>query len=284
MNIDLLFIPLSVFALAIASYCDVRTREVPDWISYAFLLGVAGIRVLFSFEQGWSVLISGAFGFAVFCLLSLGLYYSRQWGGADAKLLMGMGVVIGLTYPWSIASWDILLYFVLVMVLGAIYGALWMFGLAIKRWKNVKPALFALFESQRVLIVLVLIATVLLMVGSVFVSLLWILVPIPLFLTFFLLFVSVVEKTCFQKSISPLHATEGDWLAFEIKVGTKVVMEPKELQREDLLELQELEKTKKIKHIIIKEGVPFVPSFLIAYVVFLLVKDVSFEALLTFLF
>ena len=283
MSIEFILIPLTFIALAIASYTDVRTREVPDWLSYGFLFAVVGIRVLFSIQEGWNVLISGVLGFAVFCAIAFALYYSRQWGGADAKLLMGLGVVIGLSFPFSAQSFSLLLFFFLVMIIGSVYGFSWMIGLAIRRWSEVRPAFLQQLVEQRKIWIVNTALTLVLLIASFSVPLLWILAPIPLFLTLFLLFVSVMEKTCFHKTVPPAAATEGDWLAQDVKVGSKVVMLAKELQREDVAKLREWQKSKKVTQIVIKEGVPFVPSFLFGYIAFLVLKDLPLASFFTLL-
>ncbi|MEK6938658.1 MAG: prepilin peptidase, partial [Nanoarchaeota archaeon] len=91
MFLEATLIVVTLFALIIASYCDLKWREVPDWISYGLIFAALGIRAIFSLSSGWEIFISGALGFGVFLGLSCLLYYSYQWGGGDSKLLMGMG-------------------------------------------------------------------------------------------------------------------------------------------------------------------------------------------------
>ena len=76
----------------IATWCDLRTREIPDWISVALILtgitaagfGWAGVR--------WWMVLSG-------CLLGLiigwALFHFAGFGGGDAKLMTGIGAILG---------------------------------------------------------------------------------------------------------------------------------------------------------------------------------------------
>lgn len=281
--IEFVLVPLTLVALSVAAYCDLRTREVPDWLSYGFLFAVIGIRVLFSFEEGWLMLVDGLLGFGVFYILALVFYYSRQWGGGDAKLLMGMGALIGLSYPWGTETFHLPLFFVLLLVLGSVYGVAWLFGLAIVHRKIVWPAYREMLAGYKKLVWGMLLLSIVLAGFSLVVPLLWLIASLPFLLTVFLLFVSVMEKNCFHKKIDPIQATEGDWLYEAVCVGGKRVMEPKELLGADLHRLVEWKKEKKISHIVVKEGVPFVPSFLIAYIAFLFLKDSAFSALFTLL-
>ena len=59
--------------------------------------------------------------------------------------------------------------------------------------------------------------------------------------------------------------TEGDWIAEDVKVNGKIICSPKDLgiSKEQIKKL----KHHNIKKVLVKEGIPFVPSFLIAFVV-----------------
>ena len=124
LNIFLSIITLAV--LAIASYTDLKTREVPDWISYGFLFSVIGIRAIFAIRDGVDVLITGILGLIAGALLGMLFYYSHQWGGADTKLLMGVGTVIGITFPFTDRSYTSFFFLLALLFLGAIYSLLWM--------------------------------------------------------------------------------------------------------------------------------------------------------------
>ena len=54
---------------------------------------------------------------------------------------------------------------------------------------------------------------------------------------------------------------EGDWLAEDVIVHGKTIVKKKTLHKEDIQKLRD----KNISSVTIKEGIPFVPSFLIAY-------------------
>ena len=74
------------------------------------------------------------------------------------------------------------------------------------------------------------------------------------------------------KYVTPDKLTEGDWIAKEVKVNGKYITGPKDLgiEKKQIRKLVSLYKKKKVKKILIKEGIPFVPSFFIAYLVTLM--------------
>jgi len=88
---------IAFLVLLIASYTDLKTREVPDWVNFG-LIGIGfGVNLLFSiifFKINF--IIASVVGFAVFFALAWIMFYTGQWGGGDSKILMGLGAVIGI--------------------------------------------------------------------------------------------------------------------------------------------------------------------------------------------
>ncbi len=78
--------------LLIATVCDFRTREIPDWISIA----IACVAIIASFA-GWLgielmwVLAGGVVGLTV----GYGLFRFAKLGGGDAKLIASLGMLLG---------------------------------------------------------------------------------------------------------------------------------------------------------------------------------------------
>ena len=80
------------------------------------------------------------------------------------------------------------------------------------------------------------------------------------------------------KYVTPKQLTEGDWIAKDVKISGKYVTGPKDLgiEKKQIRKLIEFYKKGKIKKVLIKEGIPFVPSFFIAYVVTLMFGNLVF--------
>src|SRR3989344_3227915 len=141
---DVLLVTVVLIVLACASYTDLRTKEVPDWLSYGFIVAALGIRGIYSFQNGGQIIVSGLLGFAAFYLLALLFYYTHQWGGGDSKLLMGMGAALGISYPFTEVSFTLLWFFLLLLFSGAIYGMVWLGVIAVQRRNCLLPELRSL--------------------------------------------------------------------------------------------------------------------------------------------
>jgi len=265
MQPDVILLPLALLSLIIASYTDLKTREVPDWLNYALLFSAFGIRILFAIELDWSVLISGILGFSVCFILAYLFYQTDQWGGGDSKLLMGMGAIIGISYPLNSSSLNLLWYILALLFLGSLYGVLWMLYLALSKKSLFWPIWKEKIKKQHKLNLIFILISIGFVILTFFFKSAWPLIILPLFLFYLFLFVSTMEDHFFIKNVTPSELTEGDWLAQDITVDGRTLIYKKTLEQNDLKKLTTLHKDKKISTIAIKEGVPFVPSFLFAY-------------------
>ncbi len=282
MFLDLLLISITLLVLLISSYTDIKTREVPDWVSYAFLSTAVGIRLIFSLEYSWSILLSGLLGFFVCFLLAHLLYYTRQWGGGDSKILMGMGASIGITYPFTPASFNLLLFFIFLLFVGAIYGLIWMCILAFRNSTLFLKTFSQKLNQHKHIQYLIIILTFLSIIISLFSPLFWpFVILIPLFF-YLLLAVSCIEEHFFHIQKPILHLTEGDWLAQTISINNRTLFQPKTLEKSDITTLQNLHSQHKLSAVLIKEGIPFLPSFLFAYIIIILLTN-PLSTILTFL-
>ncbi len=83
---------IALLLLLIATVCDLRTREIPNWISIAIAL----VAIVTS-SVGWLglgfplVIAGGALGF----LVGYSLFRFAQLGGGDAKLIAALGLLVG---------------------------------------------------------------------------------------------------------------------------------------------------------------------------------------------
>jgi len=90
--LDILILIVPVVLLMIATCCDLRTREIPDWISVALvLIGITAAGFGWAGVRWWMVLSGLLVGF----LIGLALFHFASFGGGDAKLIAGIGAILG---------------------------------------------------------------------------------------------------------------------------------------------------------------------------------------------
>jgi len=260
--------------LGAASYSDLKTREVPDFLSYGMIASGLGLRVLYGIIFGvWQVPIEGIIGGAVFLLLGTLLFYTGQWGGGDSKLLCGTGVFIG--FPLTLTSVPpLVLFIIFVFVFGALYGIIWSLLLAIRHWKRFIALYREELSKLLFLRLAALGATALLLALSFFwrgdfLSYLFLACGALVFFSFYLVVgLRAVENAAMIKPVPIEKLTEGDWIVEDVMIDGKRICGPSDLGIEEaqIKKLKELKKHKKIETVLVKEGIPFVPSFLFAFV------------------
>lgn len=271
---DITILAIAIVAMIIASFSDFKSREVPDWLNYGLIFMALGYRLLYSIiNNHWMFFVYGLFGLAIFAAIAFAMFYAGQWGGGDAKLLMGLGALIG----FSLRDMFLIHFFVNMLLIGAVYGILFSVVLAVRKRRGFSKEVNKVMNRRNVLIlrryVLILVIAALIaafLLRDPMLKLPLLFLSIIIFLTFYVwFFVKAVEKSCMFKLVSPEKLTEGDWIAKDIKIGNKIVYKKKNIgvENKDIQKLIKLKKQGKIKKILIKEGIPFVPSFLVAFVI-----------------
>lgn len=259
---------LTLTALSIATVTDIKTREVPDTLNYGLIsIGFVSNLLASIVYYKPEYILNSIVGFFFFLILGLIMYYSGQWGGGDAKMVMALGSLIGL----NIANFknEFLIKFLINMVfIGALYGIVISIVLVIKNRKKFKMKNKNKLVSY-LIITSALILAIIFFIKEVYMKImLSVLVVSPLILLYIWKFVKAVEEICMIKYVSPLKLTEGDWIVKDIIIDGKVVYKRnnKGIEKKDIEKLIRLYKQKKLHKVMIKEGIPFIPSFLLSFI------------------
>ncbi|MFP4117901.1 MAG: prepilin peptidase [Candidatus Woesearchaeota archaeon] len=298
MDIGVLLIVVGSIGLIIGSVTDIKKREVADWLNYFLILSGLGMRFLYSlYTLEWSFFLYGLIGFGAFTALAYAMFLTGQWGGGDSKMLMAMGALFA-TYPESLhAYFDpeffgfpfLLAFWINLLIIGAIYGILWTFGIGLfhlrelrgswKKWMgdySVRQMrtishLFALVLLIGGILAANFSGMELLLFGGVAFSL------IIVFFFYLFILVKSVEDSCMFRVVKPDQLVEGDWPFDDIKVDDKVVFSKDKkvgIETRDIEMLKRFYRKGKLEKIKIKHGVPFVPSSLFSLIVTLIYGNV----------
>ena len=276
MIIELIVYGITFLFLFIGSYTDLRTREVPDWINYGSIcFGILFNLLASVLFHDYSYIINSVVGFFAFLLLGYFMFYTGQWGGGDSKAIMGIGALLGLDISFKQFPF-ILSFFINILIVGALYGLLWSIALAFKNRKNFSKEFKKVYYNPGLKIIKI--AIIVLSVFIIFIlldffdtsskySFLWSIFFL-LFAFFLWIFVKAVEKSCMIKYVKPQQLTEGDWILKDIRIDGKTITGPKDLgvSKKQIRQLTQFYKRGRIKTVAIKEGIPFVPSFFIAFI------------------
>ncbi len=276
---------LGFTVLIIASITDIKTREVPDWLSFSFLFTALFANLIISviYNNFWIVLNSlagGVFGF----LLGILLFYTGQWGGGDSKILIGLftligfnvqsfyGVVIGnievITYIMN-AKW--LLFMINFAIAGAFYGVLFSIYLFVAKKKQFLKSIKHIMKSQAIKrlrkFVLIFTLSIIILFGlNYFINIFETEIIIlfiglfPLIMFYLWLYAKTVDEGCMFKNISAKKITIGDWVIKDVFVNRKVKNLLKEayvefmIRSEKKLNLTKFEKLLTKKYIKYKYG------------------------------
>ncbi len=89
---NFLVLSLILALVVVATICDLRDREVPDWISLTILAWAVLAATLGWTTGGWLSLV---YGFSLGLVLSASVFYMGGLGGGDVKLIAALGAAVG---------------------------------------------------------------------------------------------------------------------------------------------------------------------------------------------
>lgn len=262
---------------------DLKKREISNWLNFSLIGFALAYRAFYASAFGeWKFFAFGLIGFGMFFALANAFYYSRIFGGGDAKLLMGLGAILPFESFWDFAFAG--LGFVLLLFLtGAGYSIVYSAFIAGKNWVRFKKRLALKIENNKYLFLASFAFSALFFAlmkdypfaaysGGIFILIL----PLAYF------YLNAVDE-CMVNLTHPSKLSEGDWLERDIRIGGKVVRKSVHgLSVEDIALLRKFG-----KRALIKEGIPFAPVFLISFLImvsFFLASGFHLEKLVSFLF
>ncbi len=245
---------------------DFRTREVSNWLNFSLIAFVLAYRAFYAvIHKEFGFFILGVFGVLLFVGLAYALYYGRAFAGGDAKLLMGLGGILPYQGVFDVFYYGIAFVFILFLA-GAIYSLIYTIYLAWKNWKPFSAEFKERFVFSKNYVIVCLVLAILLQAAIYnfdfpdFFGLLSLMIAI---LPVLYIYTKAVEAGCLVVWKTPGELQEGDWLEREVIVSGKKIKKSVHGLSKREIEFLKKHKTK----VLIKEGIPFTPAFLIALLV-----------------
>ncbi|MCD6576180.1 MAG: prepilin peptidase [Nanoarchaeota archaeon] len=271
MLFQLIAITTSLIMLTIASINDIKTREVPDFLSYFFIAIAIAIRIIwYIFSKDVSVLLWVPISFAALAGFAYMMYKTGQWGGGDVKIMAGIGILM-CSFPGERIPF-FANFLLNTLFVGAFYGIA---GIAILALKSHKKLKFNIYQKLSLIVSMGLIIAMFYTLPPA-VAFLGAIVVISLTS---LLFIKKIENKLMERYVPIDKLTEGDWLVNDIKLNGKVYVKKRNIGL-TISDIKKLKKAKsKIKKVKIKIGIPFVPSFLISLIITILFGNILLKLL-----
>ncbi|MFA5484666.1 MAG: A24 family peptidase [Candidatus Pacearchaeota archaeon] len=255
------------FGLVLAIIQDIKRREIDNWLNLLIFISGAIYLILKSLiTKEYLILIYFLITFVGVFLLANILYYSNIFAGGDYHLLIALTPLF-VTNQIKLVFSNIILFLILLIFSGSIYGLLFLIFLYFKNFKKIKEEIRKEFIKNKIKLFLVL---SILTTPLTFINNTLILVPILLLITPVLFSIAkILQEKVLTKKINVKDLKQGDWLASNIKIKNRIIKS--DFKGISLKELELIQKSK--KSVTIKEGIPFAPAFAIAFVCYLLFKD-----------
>lgn len=259
----------TLFWLTIAAIQDLRKREVENWINFSLIIFALAFRLFYSvFSSNFSFFVFGLLGFVLFFVLANIFYYSRVFAGGDAKLLMALGSILPF-YSDFVSNLVLMFYFVfLFLIIGSFYGLVYSLVLVMKNKRRFLDEFRKQTKERKSIFYVSLIFVFISLILALLSDFSLVLFPL-IFLLFPFLFIYAksVEEVCMVKAVRVRELREGDWLYSEIRAGRKRIKP--DWQGISKRELSLIKKhCSGRKKILIKQGLPFIPVFLISFILF----------------
>lgn len=262
-------ISLGLIWIIFAVIQDIKKREIANWLNFSLAIFALGFRFFYSLfgDLGYGFFYQGLIGFGVFFLLGNLFYYGKVFAGGDAKLMISLGAVI----PFSESIFAnlnlVVLFFSLFLFAGAIYGVVSSLFLGIKNRKKFVKEFSKQLDSRKKFICVFLLFGIIFLALSFFEFICISLAILFFVLPYLYLAAKAIDESCMVKRVNTKNLTEGDWLYRDIRFSRKLIK-----ARWDGLSKEEINLIRRKKRIVlIRQGIPFSPVFLISYLVLIFI-------------
>jgi len=261
-------IALALVWMGFAVVQDLKKREIANWVNFSLIIFAIGFRFFYSLFNGvedgtgFNLFYQGLIGLGIFFILGNLLYYCRMFAGGDAKLLFALGAILPFSENFFVNLKIFALFFILFLFSGAVYGLFVSGALIFSHFKKFKKEFSKQFKKNKNLFILsIFLALFFIVLGfsdrfMVYFGILIFIIP------YFYLSAKAIDEICMIKKISPKNLTEGDWLYKDTRVGNIIIK-----KRWDGLTKEEIKPLNKKDYILVRQGIPFSPAFLIAFLV-----------------
>jgi len=257
-------IVLALVWIAFATFQDLKTREIANWLNFSLIIFALGFRFFYSlFSESFGFFYQGLIGLGIFFILGNLLYYGRFFAGGDAKLMIALGAILPFSESFSVNLKIFTCFFFIFLFVGAIYGIFMSVYFSLRNFKKFKKEFSFQLRKNKKLIYPVLFLGLIFMIFGFLEGIFFVLGILIFILPYLYIYAKAVDESCMVKKIKTSQLTEGDWLYKNIKIGKKTIKSTWDgLKKREIKQLR-----KKYKTILIRYGIPFSSVFLISFLI-----------------
>ena len=275
--IELYFIiAICAIWLLFASIHDLRTRMVPNWVSFSLIVFVLGYRFFYSlfFGHGFGFFYQGVIGLGIFFVIGNLLYYGRLFAGGDAKLMIALGTALPFSQGLRDNTEIFITFIALFLVTGAVYGLLWSLFISLKNFSIFKMEFKRKLGKEKKMITAFMLFGIALMLLGFAYPLSFYAGVLAFIFPYLYIYAKVIDDSCMVREKPVSRLEEGDWISHDVKIGNSTIRANWHgLTNEDIRKIR-----KAYKKIKIREGIAFAPVFLISFLLLVYIYLFNFES------
>jgi len=265
--LEILLFTYALIVLILSTITDLKRREVLDTANIAlFSISLITIIIYSLIYQTFAPLISSLKTFIPLTILAFALYYLRQWGGGDTKLLIALSIPLAFPLKEQLFLNASLNFLINLIIVGALIGIIYALIIIIKKFKEFIKQLRLNAKEYKLSLSLFIFFGILIFIlsyqqqNNLLKAILYSLSTFLLITPILHLIFKSIENISMIKTIKVNKLTPGDWI-IDKAIRNKFNISTLGIEEEQILKL----KSSNIKQVKVKEGIPFVPMFLIAY-------------------
>ncbi len=263
---------LGVIWIVAAIIQDFKQREVANWLNFSLIIFALAFRAFYSvFFNNYMVFIFGLVGLLITFILANLFYYSRLFAGGDAKLFIALGAIIPFEDSFYENNLIFLVFLISFLLGGVLYSLIYSLILTYNNKEKFNKSFKEIFNKKLTNLYFIFAFSLAFVIFSLISKdFIYLIIP-AFFIIIFLLYVYTksVEQSCMLIYVKAINLRPGDWLEKEIKIKNRTIMPNWEgLSEEEIKFIKENYR----KKVLIKQGIPFTPAFLIAFLVIILIK------------
>ena len=279
---EIFLIVLALIWVLFASIQDLKKRMVSNWLNFSLIIFALGFRFFYSlFESNsFAFFYQGLIGLGIFFVIGNLLYYGKLFAGGDAKLMIALGAVLPLSDVFLVNLRIFALFFLIFFFVSAIYGIIWSIFLVLstKNFKVYGKEFRKRINKNKKIIYLATIFGIILAILGFLDAVLFYFGILIFILPYLYIYAKTIDDVCLVKNLKTSKLEEGDWLYKDLRINKKLI----KADWSGLSKTQIKEIRKKYKVIKIRQGIPFIPVFLISFLIFVYLYLANFQ--MNFLF